>query len=164
MRHLHLDSHSLMFIGNLVNNLQTEYIEQSQVTFRFFFFLQLNVSCHFSEKQMKSRSRCKDSSGCRPQAFPYGHWRRHQCSCAFIYRSQQKGENAVTRDYYQLTHEIAIHRAVMERAGRERPGAVFYRLNAVPSLASKPDNQNEKKKDCKRHSHGDSRQQRSLCF
>lgn len=26
----------------------------------------------------------------------------------------EKGENAVTRDYYQLTHEIANHRAVME--------------------------------------------------
>lgn len=25
-----------------------------------------------------------------------------------------KGDNAVTRDYYQLTHEIANHRAEME--------------------------------------------------
>lgn len=36
------------------------------------------------------RSRCKDSSDFRPQAFPYGHRRPHKYSCAFTYRSQQK--------------------------------------------------------------------------
>ena len=35
----------------------------------------------------------------------------------------EKGENPVTRDYYQLTHEIANHGAVMERGAAVRDQA-----------------------------------------
>lgn len=61
-----------------------------------------------------------------------------KCSRAFAYRSQHKGENPVTRDYYQLTHEIANHGAV----DSQRSGAVFHQIEAdlahgaLPCLAS----------------------------
>lgn len=43
--------------------------------------------------------------------------------CALAYGSQRKGENAVTRDYYQLTHEIAEQRGC--DPGWARHGALF---------------------------------------
>lgn len=54
------------------------------------------------------------------------------CSCTVTYRSQQhthtqkKGENPVTHDYYQLTHEIANHGAVMEARRRRRDRELFF--------------------------------------
>lgn len=90
------------------------------------------------------RSRCKDCSDFRPQAFPYGHWRPPECSCATSYRSQHKkkkeGENAVTRDYYQLTHEIANHRAVMEQGEAVRDQFEPELVHSVfPCSATPPD-------------------------
>lgn len=46
-------------------------------------------------------------------------------SCAFTYRSRQKGENPVTRGYYQLSHEIADHGAVTERGEAVSDQALF---------------------------------------
>lgn len=44
----------------------------------------------------------------------------------------KKGEDPVTRAYYQLTHEIANNGAVMERGDSQRSGAVFYQIEAEP--------------------------------
>lgn len=65
-------------------------------------------------------------------------------SCAFTYRSQRKGENPVTRDYYQLTHEIANHGAVMERGETVRHQTEAELVHrALPCLASPPDKQQD---------------------
>lgn len=103
------------------------------------------------------RSRCKDSSDFRPQAFPYGHRMPHKCNCAFTYRSQQKGENPVTRDYYQLTHEIRQPRGSDgARRDSQRSGAVFYQIEAelvhrvLSCLASPPDKHQGKFSQCLR--------------
>lgn len=114
------------------------------------------------------KSRCNNSSDFRPQAFTYGHWRPRQCSCAFTYRSQQKGENAVTRDYYQLTHEIAKHGAVMEQGEKVRDCELFsirerlnsFWLNTWQTPAKKHISSTVRAK----HLHANIRQQNHSCL
>lgn len=52
------------------------------------------------------KSRCKDFPDFRPRAFPH---------VPSLIDLSKKGENPVTHDYYQLTHEIRNHGAAIER-------------------------------------------------
>lgn len=62
--------------------------------------------------------------------------------CTSAYRSQQKGEKPVTRDYYQLTHEIADQGARRGGSGAQ----IEPEPSVVPCLTSPPDKRRGRKK------------------
>lgn len=66
--------------------------------------------------------------------------------CASAYRSQQKGEKPVTRDYYQLTHEIADQGARRGGSGAQ----IEPEPSVVPCLTSPPDKRSGEKKKKKK--------------